>query len=179
MGSGLLCWEARGTESPSRSAAKQTLHSCHFTVICMADQKDEFLSGWFSTHTSASVLHKVKDFSVPQQPPSQVLAKAGCLGMPRTSWELLLGLVFTQSACAHLGVLQDIQTWLTLSVTAMIFLASKRGLIWHVLFSWLNSVFSLTEIQMQGCCCPCFLSQSVAYMPREKEISVLIITGCL
>lgn len=88
--------------------------------------------------------------------------------MPRTSWELVLGLVFTQGAFAHLVVLQDIQTWLTLSVTAMIFLASKRGLICHALFFWLNSVFSLSEIQMQGCCRPCFLSQSVAYMPCEK-----------
>lgn len=44
-GSGPLCWEAWRTESPSCSAVKQTLHSCHFTVICMADQKDKFLSG--------------------------------------------------------------------------------------------------------------------------------------
>lgn len=47
MGSGPPCWEAWRTESPSCSAAKRTLHSCRFTVICMADRRDKFLPGWF------------------------------------------------------------------------------------------------------------------------------------
>lgn len=46
MGSGPPCREAWRTESPSCSAAKQTPHSCHFTVIYTEDQTDKFLPGW-------------------------------------------------------------------------------------------------------------------------------------
>lgn len=177
MGPGPTCWEAWRTESPSCSAAKQTLHSCHFTTagaLCTADQRDTFLPGWFMHSHIMKCISKGKDFSVSQQSPLQVSPNAGCVGclLGPADWPYLHPLCLCTSGCppGHTDMVEMVSPWDD-------FLVSKRGFISHARFcqDCLNSVFSLGRKEVQSWHTPCFLWWSVAYMLREKQVSVLII----